>query len=119
MGERAVRLGNELKVNDLSGPARILAEQAVTQTRRLEELALFLDARGDAWMRLRQLVNAEDIEIKINITGALREEREGMLALGITLERLSKLTGKEEVAPVAGVMDELLAARQKRLAGNG
>lgn len=118
MGERADRLAAALDVGALTGAARVLAEQAVTQTRRLEELALFLDARGDAWMRLRQLVNAEDIQIRIDIAGPLREERETALALGTTLERLSKLTGKVEPAPVRSALDELAEARAKRLAVN-
>lgn len=113
MGERASRLALDLKLDTLSGPARVLADEAVLITERLENIDAQLRGRDDSWWYIRQRV-PDHVEIKIS--GPLAEARQQAIALNVVLTSLARLTGQEAPASGMDLADELAQRRNERLA---
>jgi hypothetical protein len=116
MGDRALRLANDLKVSTLSGAARALADEAVLITERLEQLDATLKGAPDAWLSIVVLMPATVAEV--DVCKPLAEVRQQGLALKAVLAELRAQLGKAD-APAApsSVSDELKAQRDLRRKG--
>jgi len=114
---RAERLAADLKTETLSGAARVLADEAVRITRRLERLDAQLEGDQDAWLHLT--VNLPETVAEVQVDKALAEARQQALALKGVLAELRAIqgdAGKHEAPPApSGGADDLAEARRKRL----
>lgn len=117
MTDRADRLRAALKVEALTGSARVLAEEAVLITGRLEELDAILSGRADAWLGITQRLGAEVAEVTVN--APLAEARQQALALKGVLAELAKHMDQTPAAPMASTVDEIGKKRAERLASKG
>jgi hypothetical protein len=115
MGIRADRLAADLKVTELSGIPRALAEEAVLVMVRLEALDRILTGEPDAWMEVVTHIPPTVAELRIQ--APLAEARQQGQALRALLAEFAKQTGQKEAeVPPASKADELAAARARRLA---
>jgi hypothetical protein len=115
MGDRAECLADELKRDTLTGPARVLADQAVIITERLEELDRVLRGTADCWLGVVERLGGEVAEV--TISQPLAEERQQAMALKGVLAELAKHLDLAPAAPVASVTDQLKAKREARRSG--
>jgi hypothetical protein len=107
------RLAQDLGVEKLSGPARVLAEEAVRVKARLDQLDGWIRGSHKSWFVLGE---ALDGEVSLVINAPLGEARQQALALRAILESLGKMTAAEPVAALASKSDEIAAKRAARLA---
>lgn len=111
MSEGSDRLARDLKVDTLSGPARVLAEEAVRVKSRLDGLDGWIRGSHKSWYVLGDLL---DGEVSLVINAPLGEARQQALALRQILESLGKLAAAEpEVRPISQ-SDELKKRREER-----
>jgi hypothetical protein len=111
MSQGSDRLAEDLKVESLSGPARVLAEEAVRIKSRLDQLDGWIRGAHKSWFVLGDLL---DGEVSLVINAPLGEARQQVLALRAVLESLAKLQGVEPVAPPASKSDDLKRKREER-----
>ena len=116
---RAERLAADLKVEELAGAARVLADEAVRITRRLERLDAQLEGDQDAWLHLT--ANLPETVAEVTVDKALAEARQQALALKGVLAELRAIqgadSGKSEAPPLpTGGADDLAEKRKRRLA---
>jgi hypothetical protein len=110
MTTRAERLAADLGVERLAGAARVLADEAVLITGRLEQLDKVLSGDPDAWLGISMRMPAEVAEVTVN--APLAEARQQALALkGVLAELRAVQSGAPEVPAGNGKADEL---RQRR-----
>lgn len=116
-GARAQRLWAELQAELKPTAGRLaLAEEACRIVDRLDRLDALLRGDSDAWLRLR--VNEDTTEITVMVGQPLAEARQQAAVLkSIVGELRQGMDGKPASAGVVNVLDQLAAARAKRLAG--
>jgi hypothetical protein len=107
------RLQEDLKVEMLTGAARVLGEEAVRIKSRLDQLDGWIRGTAKGWYVLGDLL---DGEVSLVINAPLGEARQQVLALRAVLESLAKLQSAEPAAPVASKADDLKAKRDRRRA---
>jgi hypothetical protein len=113
VSEGSDRLAADLKVETLSGPARVLAEEAVRIKARLDQLDGWIRGTHKTWFVLGDML---DGEVSLVINAPLGEARQQVLALRAVLESLAKLQGAEPVAPPVSLADDLRKRRDERMA---
>jgi hypothetical protein len=113
VSESSDRLAEDLKLATLTGPARVLAQEAVRIASRLDSLDGWIRGSHKSWYILGDLL---DGEVSLVINAPLGEARQQALALRAVLESLAKLTDSVPVAPPASKADELKKKREERRA---
>lgn len=115
MSEGSERLERELKVSELTGAERALAEEAVRIKARLDALDLWIGGDHDTWFELATHWKGE-IELVVN--APLVEARQQALALRSILAELLKVQGSQDqpAAAVTSALDEIRARRERKKA---
>lgn len=118
MSERSDRLAADLKVTALAGPARVLAEEAVRITERLDNLDRSLRGDPDAWLEVVTRMPPTVAEVVVD--KLLSEVRQQGLALAAVLKALHALSAGGEVEKPAEVLvdtaDEVRKRREDKAA---
>lgn len=118
MSVRSDRLAADLKVGTLSGPARVLAEEAVRITERLDNLDRSLRGDPDAWLDI--VTRLPETVAEVVVDKLLSEVRQQGLALAAVLKALHALSGGSEVevpaTPPADTADEVKRRREEKAA---
>lgn len=112
MGERAVRLAEEIKRDTLTGIPRALADEAVLIVERLEHLDAVLQGDPAAWLQVLDRMPPGYAEVVIN--APLAEARQQATALKGLLAELSKALGQALAVPAASATDEVKQKREDR-----
>lgn len=108
------RLWDEMGGDGLSGTQRVLLEQACRIVDRLDRLDAILNGRDRAWLTLDV---GDDGEITVIVDKVLGESRQQATALKQLFAELRQgLSGGGEQEHGGDILDELAAARKKRLA---
>lgn len=111
MSESSELLAKDLNLATLTGPARVLAQEAVRIASRLDSLDGWIRGSHKSWYVLGDLL---DGEVSLVINAPLGEARQQALALRAVLESLGKLQGAEPAAPPVSKADELKKRRDDR-----
>ena len=108
------QLWDELSGDSLSGARRVLLEQACRIVDRLDRLDAILNGRDRAWLTLE---TGDDGEITVIVDKVLAESRQQSTALKQLFAELrqGESAGGEQDQG-GSILDELAAARAKRLA---
>lgn len=114
MGERSIRLASDLQVHTLNGTARVLAEEAVLITERLENLDAQLQGDPAAWFGIASRMPETVAEVTVD--RALTEARQQALALATVLKTLAAVKTDAPAVPVKDTADEVAAKRAAKLA---
>lgn len=113
VSESSDQLAADLKLSTLTGPARVLAQEAVRIVSRLDSLDGWIRGSHKSWYILGDLL---DGEVSLVINAPLGEARQQALALRAVLAELAKLQGTEAPAPPASKADDLKRKREERRA---
>lgn len=112
MTTRAERLRADLKVDDLAGIPRALAEEMVLTLERMERLDKTLQGDPDAWLGI--LERLPECYAEVVILAPLAEVRQQGAAFKALAAEFAKATAGEPAAPATGRSDDLAAAREAR-----
>lgn len=111
MSARSDQLWADLDGDKLTGPARVMAIEAVRLADRLDTMDAFLAGDEDAWHRLSCRL---DGQAEVVLDKGLSEARQHALALATVLVALAKLTGEAKVEAPKSAADDLAARRKEK-----